>query len=141
MAKVVECMVNVCFESHIYRWNDTVKRQKKGGAIGLRATGSLAKVTMDHWIEVFRRKLTDLDMRVWLLKKYMDDVLVVTTNLALGSRYRNGRIERTERDTQEDRTNNRTKEEVTMEVLRNVANTVLPFLEFTSEVSVGEERP
>ena len=47
MAKVVEVMIKACFESHMYKWGDTFRRQRSGGAIGLRATGALAKVTMD----------------------------------------------------------------------------------------------
>ena len=48
MAKVVEVMINACFESHIYKWDITIRRQKVGGAIGGRATGALAKITMDQ---------------------------------------------------------------------------------------------
>ena len=85
--------------------------------------------------------MTDAEIVVWLLKKYVDDVLVITTNLEVGTRYKDGQLTRHETDIQDDLKANRTKEEITMEVLRTVANTVLPYLEFTSEVSRGEENP
>ena len=47
VAKVIEVMINACFESHIYKWDNSIRRQKAGGAIGLRATGALANITMD----------------------------------------------------------------------------------------------
>ena len=58
MAKVVEIMINACFESHVYKWDNKIRRQKVGGAIGLRAMGALAKITMDQWIELFAERLS-----------------------------------------------------------------------------------
>ena len=75
MANVLECMILACFENHIYKFGSEVRGQRAGGAIGLRATGSLAKVTMD-WIEKHRERLNDLGINIWLLKKYVDDCLI-----------------------------------------------------------------
>ena len=69
MAKVLEVMITTCFRTHIYRWNNEVRRQAKGGAIGLRATGSVARATMDWWIREFRKRLEAAGIKVWLLKK------------------------------------------------------------------------
>ena len=71
----------------------------------------------------------------------MDDVLVITTNLQVGSRLRNGKIERDDDTIREDLENKTSRDEITMRVLRDAANNVLKFLEFTSEVAQGKNSP
>ena len=77
MAKVLECMIGATFRNHYYKWNNQLRRQAKGGAIGLRATGSLAKTTMDKWIPDSKGKIERARIWVWLLEKYVHDVLIV----------------------------------------------------------------
>ena len=84
--KVVETLTETTFGHHYYLWNGQVYRQKKGGAIGLRATGSLSRVAMDHWIHTFRSKLETLGIEVLLLRKYVDDVVIICKNLNKGDR-------------------------------------------------------
>ena len=55
--------------------------------MGVEASGSMAKICMDQWIEEYRELLDRMGIEVKLLKKYVDDVLVV-----LGSRFRNGQL-------------------------------------------------
>ena len=129
------------FSNHFYKWKNAVRRQRKGGAIGLRATGSLARITMDFWIECFKEKLSKAGIEVWHLKKYVDDVLVLATNLELGSRWQGGEVVCSEIDKCEDLALGRSPEEITMNVLNQAADEILDFLEFTSEVSKGAENP
>ena len=123
-------------KNHLYKWDNKILRQRLGGAIGVRAIGALAKVTMDQWMEKFRERLESLEIKLWLLKKYVDDVLVVVTNLPLGSRYRDGKILQSKESEKEDIQRDRSKSDVTMSVLKEVANEILPFLKYTGEVSV-----
>ena len=54
MEEVLEVMLTATFRGHIYKWGNKLYQQVKGGAIGLRLTGSVAKLTMDSWMEKFR---------------------------------------------------------------------------------------
>ena len=78
---------------------------------------------------------------MYLLRKYVDDILSITNLLELGSRWKTDRIVREDKDVQEDLEQGRSKEAVTMEVLRSIADTVIPWLEFTAEFSEGRDRP
>ena len=61
--------------------------------MGVRVSGSLFRVIIDHLIEEFRSKLTIFNVKVFLLKKYVDDVLIIVGNLPHGSRYNSSRDE------------------------------------------------
>ena len=82
-------------------------------------------------------------MDVRLLKKYVDDVLVAVVNLPLGSRYcsNTNTITHRKEDEDEDSRNCQTKDQVTIKVLKDMANSVMTFLDFTAEVSRGPEHP
>ena len=47
VGKLVQIVVRATFETHFYRWGPRIYRQVKGGAIGLKATGVVAKVAME----------------------------------------------------------------------------------------------
>ena len=81
----VENLVKITFKSHLYLWKGKVWRQTEGGPIGLRATGSCAKVVMDDWMAKFRKKLEENGVEVFLLTKYVDDVLVIARNVQWGA--------------------------------------------------------
>ena len=50
LARVVQTLIETTFNTHVYKWAGKVYKQRKGGPIGLRASGSLAKAAMEDWI-------------------------------------------------------------------------------------------
>ena len=131
------------FDTHYYKWEGKIRKQEKGGPIGLRAEGSLAKAVMAIFMAQLRKKLEELGMKVILLKSYVDDVLVVTRNVHLGTKY--DRETKTLRSTEEDRERHeaegKTRDNITMGIITEVANETLEFLEFTGEHSQGSQNP
>ena len=117
MAQVVQIMVKACFNKHFYKWNGKVKRQSKGAGIGIRGARSLAKICMDKWISSLGSKLEELKVKVWILMKYVDDVLIAVTNLCLGSKFRNGELTCLQAEKEKDKREGRTLERVPMDVL------------------------
>ena len=71
----------------------------------------------------------------------MDNMLLICNNLDLGTRLVDGKLVKTEETQREDTAAGRTKEEVTLETARQAAETILPFLKLTGEVSQGAEQP
>ena len=67
----------------------------------------------------------------------MDDLLTVAHNLSLGSRLKDGQLQVTQETHDLDKEANMSCEEVTIDILREVANDIIPFLKFTSEDSPG----
>ena len=92
-------------------------------------------------MEIFKERLDSLGIKTWLIKKYMDDILVIVSNLPIGTRYTDGKLNHSKEGETQDKEKNRTASEVTMDVLKQIANDIIPFLEFTTEVSNGEEEP
>ena len=115
-------MVKTTFRTHHYKWRGEVRRQTKGGAIGLRATGSLARNTMDTWIQEFRDLLESQGVEIILLEKYVDDVVIVCKNIGLGRRFSEGSLELSEEWKTEDKLNEVTESDNTMRYLREAAN-------------------
>ena len=89
--------------------------------MGLRASGPVSRICMDIWVKKFIRRLEELRVRLRLAKKYVDDVLTVAHNLPLGSRYTNNTITVTQETHNQDNEANLSCEEVTMNVLKEVA--------------------
>ena len=50
--------------------------QNEGGAIGLRLTGVVARIMMDRWSGIMKRRMTLNKMEYYLQIKYVDDVYV-----------------------------------------------------------------
>ena len=70
--------VRTTFANHIYMYGNKLYKQMVGGPLGLRLTGVVAHIVMDHWAKLFLSTLASNDIKVFLFKKYVDDV-----NLAL----------------------------------------------------------
>ena len=94
---------------------------------------------MDLGLQMFGSTLRDNGVQVHLLKKYVDDVLLVSSLLRLGSRWNNGRIEHSEEWEKEDADAGLSQEKVTLQVFIDVANSQIKFLKFTGEVSEGSD--
>ena len=92
-------------------------RQKKGGPIGLRASGSVAKVAMEDWLKKFEKRVKELGIEVFLLRKYLDDVILIVRNCKLGERYLDGRIQKTEMSEEEVKENGKNRSEITLDIL------------------------
>ena len=68
------------------------------------------------------------------MMKYVDDVNLVVTALPLGTRWDGKKFSQSEAWLKEDRLLNRTKEHVTMNALRDTADSITTFLKFTSDI-------
>ena len=84
IAKVLEVAIKTTFKNHIYSFKNELFKQEKGGAIGLRLTGVVARILMDRWAEKFIEILQSNGVEIHVLKKYVDDVNLVTEVLKKG---------------------------------------------------------
>ena len=138
MGKITQIMVRATFSTHHYKWNGRIFKQMSGGPIGLRATGSVAKCTMDEWIAKFRKMLLENGVIVHLLVKYVDDVLVIADNIKPGSRLHQGKLVHKPEWEAEDRKKGITPSQNTMAFMMDCANSLFSFLQFTCEVGDKE---
>ena len=117
-------MVKVTFRTHLYEWEGEFFRQIHGRPIGLRATGSLARILMDIWLQEFRKILEDNNVNVLLLKKYVDDVLLICPNLRMGSRWNGTSLIHSKEGEEQDRLENKSPEQVSLDAFIAMGNSV-----------------
>ena len=135
----MEIMILTTFRSHFYKWGDKIHQQRKGGPIGLRASGVVAKVVMELWIREMKQRMENAGFEVFLIKKYVDDVLVVCSKTRRGHRLVDGRLERSCESFGHDVREKLCEDQKTLEILIKLANSVMPFLKFTGEASKNTE--
>ena len=87
VATVVGIATKVLFSNHLYTFGNKVYRQRSGGAIGLRATCAIARVTMTVWDKLWRKRIEDLNLRIELYTRYMDDGRIVGYPIRPGWRF------------------------------------------------------
>ena len=71
IATVVGIATQVLFSNHLYTFGNKVYRQKSGGAIGLRATCAVARVTMNLWDKIWGKKIEDLNLKIELYTRLL----------------------------------------------------------------------
>ena len=79
-------------KNHTYNFANTIKRQTKGGPIGLDLTGGIAQVFMIWWNGELRRKLVQIGVVVHMKKCYVDDVNYGLLPTPPGATYVNGEL-------------------------------------------------
>ena len=117
LGAMVEIMVQATFKHHFYRWKGEVYRQLKGGPQGLRATGSCAKMVMDDWVQQFSKLLEENKVEVFLLSKYVDDVLVLCRNFTLGSYWTRSKVKWSKDVLRKHAASGMTRSKLTMDIL------------------------
>ena len=84
MGKILEVAIKATFQNHIYTYRNDLYYQQKGGAIGLRLTGIVARIVMDRWSRQFKETVLDLGIQLHMLEKYVDNVNLVLDIIAQG---------------------------------------------------------
>ena len=74
VSEALRVAIEYIMKNHIYRFNDTIKKQSQGGPIGLELTGELAAVFMMWWDRELLRRVHMLGLEVVLYKRYVDDI-------------------------------------------------------------------
>ena len=138
---IIENVILLCMENHLYQFNGDIRIQSGTGATGLDLTGLVADVYMLWWDGRFRDKLKDLSFPLDLYKRFKDDINTISDPLPLGTRYcpKNNELQyetllyRKIYQNQEEREIYETKniEKSTMFVLHQIANSVDSMIKFS----------
>ena len=84
--------MQVVMTNHDYVFNGEIRKQSKGGPIGLDLTGSIAQVFMMWWDAEFKRRLSALEMDLMMDKRYVDDINLALPPIAPGTQYVDGEL-------------------------------------------------
>ena len=115
-------------EHHVYQFDNVIKHQENGGAIGVELTGVLANVFMRWWDVQFKEKLEKYGINIIAYKRFVDDINIVAEGIEENKVYTNG-IKEIESSTLEYEYNDRR----TMELLKIIGNEIHPSIQITIE--------
>ena len=98
----------------------------------------MARCVMDEWVEIIECKMRSCGLEPYMITKYVDDVVIVCKLMEIGMRYRSGKLVREGQDVLDDLRMIRRRREVTFMILKDMANDIFPYLQFTGEFSEWE---
>jgi hypothetical protein len=130
---IMEAVLNLVMDNHFYILGDVIRRQSKGGAIGLRSTGVVARLIMRQFDKLFKLKIIANNILLELYKRYVDDIDICCQMIRLGTKYRNGKLEWREEWKQEDVQIGMKPDRLAMDILQDIGDTIYNFVKLTSD--------
>ena len=109
VAHIVKIGVNTMFSTHVYTFGGKYYNQRKGGPIGLRATGAVARVMMGRWDQKVMSSMEANNIRTLINKRYMDDIRNLLKAIRAGWRWSGCKLEFSQEWEEEDLPMSRTK--------------------------------
>ena len=67
-------LLTVIMKNHVFTFNNEIRKQTKGGPIGLKLTGVLVQIFMIWWVKEFAARLDEMAIVVRMNKCYVDDI-------------------------------------------------------------------
>ena len=83
---LAKCAVKLVMKNHYYSFNNQIRKQGKGGAIGNSLTEKLAKLLLKRFDRKFKALINSLKIALELYRRYVDDIMAALAALAPGTR-------------------------------------------------------
>ena len=128
LAKVVEVAVRTTFKLHMYQFEGVMRLQKEGGPIGLRLTGVVARLVMQHWESKFRQLAEENHLEIYMFAWYVDDVNLIMKSLGKGWRWNGIKLEWREEWESEDCKLIEEDDVRTMREVKKMSDSILPIV-------------
>ena len=122
---------------HVYKFGGKTYLQQPHGCIGDEAIGVIANIIMIWWSRKFKAKLDELNIRNDLLKLYVDDINGTFGVIEKGTQFENGRLQFSKEKEERDETI--PEDEVTMQIICQIANTIENMISMTYDVPSKHE--
>ena len=139
LAEVIYHGVKTVFKNHLYQFEGQIRIQRRGGAIGGELTQVVARVVMDKWMEMFKEKMSQNNIQIFLGKKYVDDVNLVLETLKAGTKWNRDSLEWRKEWEDKDFADEEDDDTRTMKEIRKLSNSLLPFIKFKEDVPANHE--
>ena len=89
LREALRVALTLVMKNHVYTFDNEVRKQTKGGPIGLKLTGVLAQIFMIWWDNEFAARLCKMNIAARMNKRYVDDINLAVQATPPGTRYRN----------------------------------------------------
>ena len=137
IAEALARMVGIFCETQTYTFGGDIYRQLKGLPIGPRLTCALARIVMNKFDSMMTKRLLELQLKIKLFIRYMDDVRKFLRAIKSGTIYKDGKLGYCREKDILDRS--KSDERIKADLLLEIMNELLPGIKFTAEI--GEEFP
>ena len=77
IAEAVRIVLRFLLKNHLYCFEESRRRQKNGGPIGLVLTDAVAKIYMTWWDRKVKEKAGQEGMEIVLYRRYVDDINII----------------------------------------------------------------
>ena len=131
---VFQIIILAVFRNHCFQFRGRLYKQSKGGPIGLRLTSLVARIVMDRWATLTIFKLDMAGAKIYAFMKYVDDVNVVLRSFSRGLRWQGKDLVWTQEAEDLDVTSGFSAEKITMLRVKEAAESVFPWLQFTVDL-------
>ena len=134
---LVKSATRLVMQNHFYSFDNCIRKQKKGGAIGVKLTERAGKILMKRHAVKYQMILEKLEIENEMLTGYVDDTTDALAAIDPGVRFEEGKLVLREDIVAEDK--NTPEDERTMNVLKLVADTVYICVQFTVDFPSAHE--
>ena len=139
ISRCTEIAVRTIFRNFCYAFGGKLYRQKSGGPIGLRITMACSRMVMQDWGEQYQSILLKADLKITLLKSYVDDIRKACSLLKMGTRFEpEMKIFTWNREWEEEdrllKEQGETKDARMARVCQPAMDSIIPDLKFTTEI-------
>ena len=131
--RMIGCLIKsacrLVMHNHFYTFNNAIRKQKRGGAIGNKLTERLGKVLMKRHDKKYLSLLASLGLETEGFKRYVDDETDVMASVDPGVRFEGGRLTKEEGLVEDDQN---VKDDVrTMNLLKTISNSITDCVQYT----------
>ena len=121
-------------KNHIYQFEGKVRVQRRGGSIGLAATGIIARIRMMRWSRQFKSICKSNRLELLVFKVYVDDENQLWKVMEKGRRWNGSKMEWRQDWETEDTVKNEENDTRMMREVLKLANTIEKDIQLTVEV-------
>ena len=109
-------------KNHIFKFNDEIRKQASGGAIGVKAAGDIAALFMTWWDGEFLRRVNEVLRGMNLYLRYVDDEYVICEIVP-----------------ESDENRGQAEDERTMKRLQEIGNQIHPSIQMTVDYPTNNQ--
>ena len=117
--------------NHYYTFDYNIGKQSKGGAIGNESTKRVGKMCIKRHDKKYTKLLAKLKVEHELFERYFDDETESLAAFDPGVRFNGKRLVMKEKLVEEDNMVSEDKKKRTMNILKDIGNTILKCVQFT----------
>ena len=134
IGKSVEILIISCMTNHVYKFSNKIRMQSEGGPIGLALTGEIADFFTIKWDKKFLHKCRSIGINITMYSRFKDDIFVSASSLEKGTKLVNEKL--VVDDVKKIEDENKCDDDITMEIVRQVAELVNPMIQLVREECV-----